>query len=428
MKYVDKSFRMRITYLTTWGRINGGLRVICEHTNRLIEKGHDVKILTLKEERPDWYPFKAKIIKVPQFEGWIPVSDIIVAGFGGAALAACTVIKEIPFYLIQAYEPALYADSEYRRVCEASYQLPLNLLTVSSWLQDLLRNEYLRQAEVVPNGVDLGQFKPTPPILKGQNKKVLMMYSDAQIKGCMDGLKAFTLVRDRFPDLELVMFGSTPPPKTDFPVTFFHRPSQDRLASIYSSAAIFISTSIEEGFGLPQLEAMACRVPVITTDSKGVREYAIDGKTALVVPAQDPKALAEAIIRLLEDDSLKEKIAEAGFEKAREFGWEKTIDRLEELFNKAMEIYSERPPQDWHPWEKVLMLSPTDTWAHYAFGLELKKIGDLERAKLELKKAIELNPDFVFAYRDLGKLLSDLGDYKNALHYLKIAKEKLSTL
>lgn len=417
---------MRIAYLVTWGKVNGGLRVICEQTNGLIERGYEVKILTLKEEVPDWYPFKAEIIKTPQFEGRIPVSDITVACFGGAALPACMVIKEIPFYLIQAYEPGLYPDSEYRRACETSYQLPLNLLCVSSWLQDLFGDKFLRQTHIVPNGIDLDQFKPTPPLLKGPNKKILMMYSDAQIKGCLDGISAFRLVRERFPEAELVMFGDTPPPEMDFPVTFFHKSSQDELAGIYSSGDIFISTSLEEGFGLPQLEAMACRVPVVTTDSKGMREYAVDGKTALVVPPQNPERLAESIIRLLENDSLRKKIAQAGLEKAREFTWDMAIDWLEELFGRAIQIYSERPPQNWHPWEKVLMLNSDDVWAHYAFGLELEKIGNMERAKEEFEKTIELNPDLPFAYRDLGKLLSEMGDSHKALKYLKIAKEKLN--
>lgn len=421
-----RGLSMKISYLVTWGAMNGGLRVICEQTNRLIERGHQVKILTLKEEKPDWYPFKAEIITLPQFEGRIPVSDITVASFGGAALPACTVIKEIPFYLIQAYEPGLYADSEYKRVCEASYQLPLNLLCVSSWLEELLGDRFLRQAYIISNGVDLDQFKPAPPILKGTNRRILMMYSDVQIKGCLDGISAFGLARDRFPEIELIMFGDTPPPRMNFPVTFFHRPSQNELSGIYSSGDIFISTSIEEGFGLPQLEAMACGVPVVTTDSKGMRGYAIDGRTALVVPPQNPERLAEAIIRLLENDSLRSGIARAGLEKAQEFSWEKSVDRLEELFNKAMEIYSKRPPQDWHPWEKVLMMTPNDTWAHYAFGIELQRMGNMERAKEEYEKAIELNPDFPFVYRDLGKLLSEMGNSKKALYYLKIAKEKIT--
>ncbi|HAV43262.1 TPA: hypothetical protein DCX15_04530 [bacterium] len=416
---------MKITYLVTWGTLNGGLRVICEQTNRLIERGHEVKIFTLKETIPDWYPFKAKIITVPQFERGTLTSDITVACFAGAALAASRVPKGIPFYSIQAYEPRLYEDTEYRKVCNASYQLPLNLLCISNWLQELLRDKYLRRAYKISIGVDSKQFKPVSPLLKSPHKKILMVFSSVQIKGCLDGIMAFRLLKERFPELELVMFGNEPPPKVGFSITFFYQPSEEELAGIYSSSDIFISTSLEEGFGLPQLEAMACGVPVITTDSKGVREYAIDGKTALIVPPQDPTKLAQAIIQLLEDDSLRERIAQAGFNKAQEFGWERAVGQLEEVFNEAKDIYTQWSSRHSSPWERVLMLTPDDPWAHYALGVELKEMGEIKRAEEEFRKVIEIIPGFVFAYRELGELFSKEGNYQKAFYYLKKAKEIL---
>lgn len=416
---------MKITYLVTWGTLNGGLRVICEQTNRLIERGHEVKILTLKEESPDWYPFRAEITTVPQFEGRIPVSDITVACFAGAALAASRTTEGVPFYFIQAYEPRLYGDTEYRKICDASYQLPLNLLCVSSWLQKLLKDKYLRKSYKIPNGVNFKQFRPVPPLLKSPHKKTLMAFSSVQIKGCLDGIMAFRLVKERFPELELVMFGSEPPPKVDFSMIFFHQPSEEELAGIYSSSDIFISTSLEEGFGLPQLEAMACGVPVITTDSKGVREYAIDGKTALIVPPQDPTKLAQAIIQLLEDDPLRERIAQAGFNKAQEFGWEMAVGQLEEVFNETKDIYTQWSSRHSPSWERVLMLTPDDPWAHYALGIELKEMEEIKRAEEEFRKVIEITPNFAFAYKELGELFSKEGNYQKAFYYLKKAKEIL---
>ena len=69
-------------------------------------------------------------------------------------------------------------------------------------------------------------------------------------------------------------------------------------------ANVFVYASWYEGFGLPPLEAMACGVPVVTTDCGGVLEYAIDGYNSLVTPIRDPTALAQAIQRLLSDRHL----------------------------------------------------------------------------------------------------------------------------
>jgi tetratricopeptide (TPR) repeat protein len=70
------------------------------------------------------------------------------------------------------------------------------------------------------------------------------------------------------------------------------------------------------------------------------------------------------------------------------------------------------------------MLTPDDAWAHCAFGNELRQMGYLHRAKDELEMAIDLNPDIPFAYREMGKLFSEMGEYHKALKYLKIAREK----
>jgi glycosyltransferase involved in cell wall biosynthesis len=132
------------------------------------------------------------------------------------------------------------------------------------------------------------------------------------------------------------MFGLWGRPNLDFEFTYYHNPCRSELAKIYSSCDIFISSSELEGCPLVHLEAMACKCAVVTTDSLGVREFAENYKTALVVPAKDTQALVESVIKLLEDNSLREQIASQGYQKAQEFHFDRTIDRLEEVFRNAL--------------------------------------------------------------------------------------------
>lgn len=108
------------------------------------------------------------------------------------------------------------------------------------------------------------------------------------------------------------------------------------MATLYSSADVFIYPSYAESFGLPPLEAMACGVPVVTTDCKGNRDYAINDINCLIVPPGDPTALARAILKVLTNDKLRERLIENGIATAKQFTWDKVVNRVEEAFKEAL--------------------------------------------------------------------------------------------
>jgi len=101
------------------------------------------------------------------------------------------------------------------------------------------------------------------------------------------------------------------------------------MADVYSSATIYVSGFWYEGFGLPLLEAMACGCAVVTTDSKGIDDFAIADKTCLKIPPQQPEAMAQAVKRLLKDHRLRSKLIKNGLKMAKKFTWDKSIDKLE---------------------------------------------------------------------------------------------------
>lgn len=74
---------------------------------------------------------------------------------------------------------------------------------------------------------------------------------------------------------------------------------------------------------------MACGCSVVSTDNGGVNDYAVHGKTALISPPKDPESLAENLLRVLSDDKLRIKLAQAGHQKIQEFTWKKATDELE---------------------------------------------------------------------------------------------------
>lgn len=103
------------------------------------------------------------------------------------------------------------------------------------------------------------------------------------------------------------------------------------IAYVYQTSDIFISTSWWEGFGLPPLEAMACGCAVITSKSGGVNEYAKDNENCLMFEPKNEVELTEKLIRLINEDNLRNKLSQEGVKTAQNFDWNKSALQLIEI-------------------------------------------------------------------------------------------------
>jgi glycosyltransferase involved in cell wall biosynthesis len=108
--------------------------------------------------------------------------------------------------------------------------------------------------------------------------------------------------------------------------------SAAELEALYERASIFAFPSLDEGFGMPVLEAMAHQVPVITSNVSALPEVA--GDAALLVNPADTEALSEALTRLASDESLRQDLIRRGTERAREFTWESAVENTWALYNE----------------------------------------------------------------------------------------------
>ena len=107
------------------------------------------------------------------------------------------------------------------------------------------------------------------------------------------------------------------------------------LVALCARAAVFAYVSLYEGFGLPVVEAMAARSPVLASSTTAVGELAAGA--ALLVDPLDEAAICEGLRRLIEDPGYAERLREAGQARAAEFTWERTIDALLVSWRKALE-------------------------------------------------------------------------------------------
>jgi glycosyltransferase involved in cell wall biosynthesis len=101
---------------------------------------------------------------------------------------------------------------------------------------------------------------------------------------------------------------------------------------LYSHADLFVFPSIYEGFGMPVLEAMACGAPVITSNRTALPEVA--GDAAVLVNPEDAEELGEAMVRVLEDQTLRATLKEKGLKRAKQFTWERAARQTMALYRE----------------------------------------------------------------------------------------------
>ena len=137
------------------------------------------------------------------------------------------------------------------------------------------------------------------------------------------------------PDLRAVCFGADRHRREPLPdwVDLHINPPQDRLRTIYGRCDVWLCTSYSEGFGLPALEAMACRCPVVSTRVGGPMDFIEEGVNGHLVDIGDAAALADRAARVLALDPADwQCMSDAALATATRYTW----DDATELFERAL--------------------------------------------------------------------------------------------
>jgi len=197
----------------------------------------------------------------------------------------------------------------------------------------------LEKQSVVYNGIDRTIFKP---VKVGKNSRDIIFVGNIEDgkKGFIYLLKAVAVMRS---DVRLIVVdGGAPHRKVTNRVIdllgirekiyFAGTASNDELVKLYSGSAAAIVPSVYEGFGFPAGEAMACGVPVISSDGGALPE--VVGDAGIVVPARDHAALADAVDTLLNDPKMQKKFSRAGMERVEKmFTWEGAVRQMVDIYS-----------------------------------------------------------------------------------------------
>ncbi|WP_456426839.1 glycosyltransferase family 4 protein [Desulfurobacterium sp.] len=344
----------------------GGNKIIYEYLNRLVNKDkklffsiyYDNSICSSKNFARIY--MKYLISKVYPFWNWFEFNDqakkhikhmpvlklkskylqdyhlIIVTSVETAIKVSSFNLPVKKLYFIQHYEDWNVSEEELHK--SYRYRDFINIV-VSKWLKSKVESAGGKVELYLPNSIDHNKFYMEVKPEDREPYTVGLMYHKLKWKGTEEGLKSLSLVKDRIPDLRVIMFGKFPKPK-GLPswITYHYNPSQDELRKIYNTCAVFLSPSYKEGFGLPPAEAIACGCAVIATRSGGVEDFCIDGKTALLCTSPpNPYELKEKICFLLKCDDYRISLAYKGYSYIKKnFSWTKNIELLHSLIKTLL--------------------------------------------------------------------------------------------
>ncbi len=219
-------------------------------------------------------------------------------------------------------------------------------IAVSEAAAAFLRRAVPAEVEIIPNGLDVERFaNPGPPAADLPPGPIVLWVSrlDPQ-KGFPVMVRAFHRLALSNPEVSLVVAGAGRdrdaaallPPELRRRVVMLGVVEHDRLPAYHAGASVFASAAVgQESFGYVLVEAMAAGVPVVATDIPGFREVVRDGVDGLLVPPNDPDALAASIARVLEDAELAARLASAGRERAASFSWDVVAPRIEAVYERV---------------------------------------------------------------------------------------------
>lgn len=335
-------------------KCDGGSKVIYEYANYLAQKGNEVylyfgtlsifkglhlpefirrplAIFASKYLRPRWFKFHKKVKKKVFYNmnpAKIENGDVVIA----TAIETFGVVANLPnsyrekAYFIQDFENWNCSED----VLFESYKKTITKIVVATWLKDIVDKYSEEPSFLVSNGINTDIFH----CKNAQRKKhsIVFHYRSAGYKGARFALDAIKILKEKYDDLsvDVISIEKRPVELPHF-CRYHHNIVAQEVAEINNSAEVFMCTSLEEGFGLPGLEAMACGCAVASFSYRGVLEYAVNGENALLSPVGDVDALVANIEMLFEDDKMKNKIVKNGLKTGMARSFEQSAKRFEQV-------------------------------------------------------------------------------------------------
>jgi phosphatidylinositol alpha-mannosyltransferase len=210
-----------------------------------------------------------------------------------------------------------------------------------------MRRYFKVNTRIIPNGVDINQFNPAVlPLEKFDNNKMnllfLSRFDPRNGLGLM--LKAFKIVKSKFPDVRLIIVGDGPLkswykrliPKEIENDVHFEGAVKDGRPNYFAACDIFCSPIMKASFGVTLLESMASGKPIVATENVGYKDL-LGPEEGILVSPNSPVEFAKAILLLLRDDLLRKEIGAKGRKKALRYSWDTVVGEIFDYYKEILQ-------------------------------------------------------------------------------------------
>lgn len=333
---------------------SGGIDVIYKYVELLILRGHDVCVYKelqasnmhryqseIKNLAHQMYCSVKAVVKKNDYRHdidryvWtlsdktVRDADITIATAWPTAfkVAKLSNQKGKKYYFIQDYE--VWDNAE---IVKRSYKLPLNKIVISSWINNCLKRDLdIGPFPIVYNGLDLNVYHSVKIKKENDNINFLMLNHTLSKKGVKYGIEAYEMVRKSHQNCKLRMFGMCEPDNLPEYVEYYQNPSKEKLIELYSLSDIFIFPSIEEGWGLTPLEAMACGCIVVGSNVGFVLDFGRDKENMMISEPGNVDGMIANIEELIENPQIAQRIKRTLKYDLTKLNWESSVNKLESI-------------------------------------------------------------------------------------------------
>jgi phosphatidylinositol alpha-mannosyltransferase len=235
-----------------------------------------------------------------------------------------------------------------RRFFQKRLDMLAAAVAVSSSTTVALDRYFEADWQVIPNGIDTDVFHPSAPPPPGLEKDVptiLFLGRFDPRNGLTTLIDSFRRVKgrgNRGRQARLVVVGDGPlrehyykQANGDRDIVFVGAVLEGR-PSYYAHSSVYACPTTKASFGITLLESMACETPVVCSDILGFRDVVVDGREALMVPCGDRDALADALVRVLDDQGLAIELGTTGRQNSLEYSWERVTSRVLDVYQTVL--------------------------------------------------------------------------------------------
>jgi phosphatidylinositol alpha-mannosyltransferase len=218
-------------------------------------------------------------------------------------------------------------------------------IVVSKSTSQVLDRYFSADWQIIPNGIDTELFNPDAPPPPGINPhipSILFLGRFDPRNGLATLIESFRRVKGQRRKAQLVVVGDGPlrdhyfrQARGEKDIVFVGSVLNGR-PSYYANSSVYACPTTKASFGITLLEAMACATPIVCSDILGFRDVVKNGREALMVPCGDRDAIADGLVRVLDDPGLGRRLGETGRINALEYSWRNVTSQVLDVYHSVL--------------------------------------------------------------------------------------------